>query len=351
MARVLAAILAVLMLTSCTGGGTPAPAPSDAQSPQPTNAPTASSEPLRVTVMTYNVLGGSPPRKWFPQIDPSELDPMVREPATVALVEHVDADIIGLQEYRPMLDAGKQMVTDLSQYTWVTPDASAGREAVAIPILYRTSRFEELDSGKEMVTKIGDGGAWLDRFVNWVELLDSDSGHRLFVFNYHGHHRQTEAMAAVRSAAIDSLLELIERVNPSLTQPFVIVGDFNAPSHETRPLFDDHIRKFESRGILDSATIAERDASDVPRAASLHKMSDKVDGREVGKVVRRNGVHIDYVWVPDRAEVRSWATVTGPDVEWREVRGKKVPVWTGIIPSDHSPVVANLLFPVGHSGD
>ena len=157
MARVLAAILAVLMLTSCTGGGTPAPAPSDAQSPQPTNAPTASSEPLRVTVMTYNVLGGSPPRKWFPQIDPSELDPMVREPATVALVEHVDADIIGLQEYRPMLDAGKQMVTDLSQYTWVTPDASAGREAVAIPILYRTSRFEELDSGKEMVTKIGDG--------------------------------------------------------------------------------------------------------------------------------------------------------------------------------------------------
>lgn len=337
MARILVPILSLLLLTACAGVGATSPT-------TPSPEATASNEPLELKVMTYNVLGGMPPARWFPLIDIAELDPMVRLPATVELMEHIDADVIGLQEYRPNRESGVRMVADLDGYTWVSPDASAGREAVAIPILYRTDRFEAVASGNKKVTTARENGAWIDRFVNWVELRDLRSGRQFFIFNYHGHHRQTETLAAVRSAAISSMIELVESVNPGFAQPFAIVGDFNSGSKETRPGFYDHFLKLGERGIVDAATIAEEDASDVPEAASLHKMSAKVDGKDVAKVVRRNGVHIDYVWVPEDAEVRSWATVSGPNVEWRKVRGERVPVWTGIIPSDHSPVVADIRF-------
>lgn len=351
MVRLLTAILAALLLTACTG--LPESRPSSASSSTPPKGPCkptgseqrASGDALQVTVMTYNVLGGPPPPEWFPQIDPAELDPLMREPATAALIEHIDADVIGLQEYRPEGESGARLVADLAQYTWVAPDQAAGPEAVAVPILYRTDRFDCLATGNEKVTSVGEGGSMLDRHVNWVELLDRTSGRRFFVFNYHAHPWQTPEFAAVRSTAIGRLIDVVEKVDPGLTEPFVITGDFNARNNDTRRTYRDHVRKLGKAGIVDAATIAAKDVSDVPRAASMNKMSAKVAGEFVGKVIRRNGQHIDYVWVPDGTKVRSWATISGPDVTWRKIRGKKVPVWTGIVPSDHSPVVAELRFP------
>ncbi|MCW5954104.1 MAG: hypothetical protein KIT69_17780, partial [Propionibacteriaceae bacterium] len=252
---------------------------------------------------------------------------------------------LGLQEYRPELDSGARMAADLSQYTWVAPsDPAAGPEAVAVPILYRTSRFDCLATGNEKVTTVGEGGSMLDRHVNWVELRDHASGRRFFVFNYHAHPWQTTEFAAVRSAAIDRLIAVVEKVNPGLAEPFAITGDFNARNDDTRRSYRDHVRKLGKAGIVDAATIAAKDTSDVPRAASMNKMSAKVKGEFVGKVVRRNGQHIDYVWVPEGTTVRSWATVSGPNLKWRKIRGEEVPVWNGIVPSDHSPIVAELRF-------
>lgn len=357
MRPVLTALLAALALTGCTSPLPTAeptaarPATSAAVAP-PTGdcapadpEPPVSAEPLKLAVMTYNVLGGTPPSEWFPQIDPAELDPMVREPATVALIEHVDADVIGLQEYRPEEDSGAKLIADLDQYTWVSPGPQAGPEAVSVPILYRTGRFDCLATGHEKVTSVDDPGSMLDRYVNWVRLLDHESGRTFFVFNYHAHPWQTTEFAALRSAAIDHLIEVVKQVNPGFAEPFAITGDFNARSRETRPGYRDHLRKLPKEGIVDTATLAAKDTSDIPRAASMNKMSAKVAGEYVGKVVRRNGSHIDYVWVPEGTKVRSWATVTGPDVTWRRIRGEKVPVWTGVVPSDHSPVVARLRFP------
>ena len=61
-------------------------------------------------------------------------------------------------------------------------------------------------------------------------------------------------------------------------------------------------------------------------------------------MVRRNNKHVDYVWVPKGAHVSTWAVLSGPGLAWRRVDGVRVPLWTGIIPSDHSPVVADLRF-------
>lgn len=351
MVRLLTALLAALSLTACTAP--PAP-PTASSAPQASTGPchpqaaqpAPSERPLRVTVMTYNVLGGWPPLEWLPQIDKAELDPVKREPATVELIRQVDADVIGLQEYRVADGAGAQLAADLDQYTWVT-QPEAGYEALALPILYRTSRFDCLAAGTRQVTAVGEHGSVLDRNVNWVELLDRDSGRRFFVFNHHAHPWQTDEFAAVRSATIDRVIEVMDEVNPSRAEPFLLAGDFNARNNDTRPVYGDHLRKLREAGLVDSATIAAKDTSNIPRAASMNKMSAKVKGEYVGKVIRRNGQHIDYIWVPKGTKVRSWATVSGPDVKWRKVRGQKVPVWSGIVPSDHSPVVAELRFPKG----
>ena len=349
MARFLTAIWAVLVLTACTGTPAPRPAATSPASPatlspapEPGKAePPPSDEPLKLTVATYNVLGGPPPPEWFPQIDPAELDPLVREPGTVALIEHLKADIVGLQEYRPELESGARMAADLAQYTWVAPP-DGDPEALGVPILYRTSRFDLLASGSEQVTSVDEPNSMLDRYVNWVELLDHDSGRRFFVFNYHAHPWQTPEFAEIRSAAVDRIVEVLERVNPGQAEPFVITGDFNARNNDTRRVYRDHVRKLGKQGIVDAATLAAKDASDIPRANSMNKMSAKVGGRYVGKVVRRNNQHIDYVWVPEGTKVSSWAVISGPDAGWRVIGGKKVPAWSGIVPSDHSPVVAKL---------
>lgn len=346
MARVLVAFLVALLLTACTAAPEWSRPTAPGAQPSTSAAPGAEGEdpPLRLKVATYNVLAGSPPPRWFPQIDPAELDPMVREPAIVAKIGHLDADVIGLQEFRPKLGASERLVADLQQYTWVVPDASGGREAVAVPVLYRTARFDLLTKGSERLTTRGESGAFFDRYVSWVELRDHISGRRFFVFNYHAHHRQTPRFAAIRSAAIDRLIGVVEKVNPGLAEPFAIIGDFNARSNDTRKTFNDHALKLGRVGVKDAATRTERDASDVPGAASLNNMAADVAGQPVGKAIRRNGQHIDYVWVPQGARVLSWAIVSGPNVEWRTINDVEVPIWAGVLASDHSPVVAELEF-------
>ncbi|MCW5954836.1 MAG: hypothetical protein KIT69_21480, partial [Propionibacteriaceae bacterium] len=78
MARLPAAIMAALLLTACAAAPAPrhqptaptgAPATQTCASADPAAA--ADHEPLRITVATYNVLGGPPPPEWFPQIDPA----------------------------------------------------------------------------------------------------------------------------------------------------------------------------------------------------------------------------------------------------------------------------------------
>ncbi len=349
MRRLLTVLVAALTLTACAvvpskDVSSPSTQASESCASSKGELTTGDSE-LRLTVATYNVLGGSPPRQWFPQIDPAELEPMVRVPSTVAKIEHLNADVIGLQEFRPGSDSGVRLAAELSEFTFVAPVGEAvSREAVAVPILYRTDRFDLLDTGNERVTAGGQDGAWIDRNVNWVELCDRTAGRRFFVFNYHAHPRQTIEIATLRSVAIGRMVDVIERVNPGLAEPFVITGDFNARNDETRPTYRDHIRKLGRIGVVDAATISDVEASDVPRASSLNKMSAKVAGEEVGKAIRRYGLHIDYVWVPEDAKVRRWAIVSGPNVSWQEIGGSEVPVWDGIVPSDHSPVVAEVQF-------
>lgn len=311
-----------------------------APSPSPTgvSSTAATSGPLRVSAMTFNVLTGNADSSWYPLISPDELRLSARAPAIIEKIRLASPDIVGLQENEGRAALPSSFLVDgLSEYTWVHPQ-------LTLPILVRTSRFEVIDDATVRITSADDPQSHLNRFVGWVQLRERDTGRTLFVFNVHTHPYQELRFARLRSASIDRLLTTIRRVNPELAAPFLITGDFNAFHDETKPIFRDHLTKLGAAGIVDSWSLAVQDASDVVGASSFNRMGASLDGVPVAKVVRRLGRHIDYVWVPTGTEVDTWAVQSGPGVAWVTVRGRRVPRWTGVVASDHSPVVAHLSF-------
>lgn len=330
--RIWPILLACALLVACTPAGAVAPP----AHPVPTDA-RLGGPPLSLRAMTYNVLGGPVPDDWFPLIARDELTPMARAPGMVAKVEFADPDVVGLQEFVNGSESATWIEQHLPGYTWLPgPDNHA--------IVLRTSRFEVAAAGSERVNTAGEQGAILERYVDWVRVRDRTSGRTALVLNLHAHAWQSPQLAATRSLAIDRLVELVGRLDPGLHEPLVLLGDFNARDDETRPVFRDHLDKLGAAGLVDARRVAEKDTSDVPRASSLQQMTARVAGVEVAKVVRRTERRIDYVWVPRATTVRTWAVVSGPGVRWQRVHGERVPMWTGIIPSDHSPVVADLRF-------
>ncbi len=292
---------------------------------------------MRLTAMSYNVLGGSVPDEWFPLIPRSELVPMVRAPGMVAKVEAIDPDIVGLQEFATGSESADWIEQHLPAYTWVHgPDNHA--------LMVRNSRFEVVGTGERQLNTAGQEGAIDSRYADWARLRERSSRRTLLVLNVHAHAWQSETLAQVRSLAIGRLVALVRELDPGLEEPLVLLGDFNARSNDKRPLWGDHLRKLAAAGLVDTAGVAERDGSDVPRASSLNQMAASIAGQDEARVVRRTGTHIDYVWVPKGTRVSTWRVLSGPGVSWRSIRGVRVPVWTEIIPSDHSPVAAELRF-------
>lgn len=288
--------------------------------------------------MTYNVLSANANARWYPLISPAELRIQDRAPAIIAKIRLSEPDIVGLQENEGRAALPSSFLKhELTEYTWLHAERT-------VPILVRASRFDVIADGIEQITSEDEPQSHLDRFVAWAELRDRPTGRSLFVFNVHAHPYQALRFARIRSASIDRLIDTMLTVNPRFAAPFVVTGDFNAFHDETKPVFADHLTKLGAVGIVDAWSIAARNTSDVPGASSFNRMGASVDGVSVAKVIRRLGRHIDYVWVPKGTVVNTWAVRSGPGVVWATVRGTRVPTWTGLLASDHSPVVASLTF-------
>ena len=332
--RLACLVLAAALLAACTATPPTVPHPEESGL---SVAPQVSGPPLLVRAMSFNVLGGPVPDDWFPLIPRDELIPMARAPGVVKKVQVGDPDIVGMQEFAAGTDSASYIEAQLAGYTWLHASDNHA-------LLVRTKRFTVVASGESKLNTAAQDGSIFDRYADWVRVRERSSGRTLLVLNVHAHPWQSPEFAGVRSLAIRRLVTLIGELDPGLVEPLVLLGDFNAGSAEDRPVFRDHRTLLRAAGIVDAKTLAARDASDVPRAASLHQMSAKVAGSGVAKVVRCSGSHVDYVWVPKGAHVSTWQVLSGPGLAWRRVRGVRMPIWTGTIPSDHSPVVADLRF-------
>ena len=365
--RVLGSLAAAALLTGCmlTPPAPPAPAgasetaspavspssatppPTAAEAPTATPAPTAAEAPLRLTVMTYNILTGRNDCAGCRALKAAgrgdELALETRLPVAARKIELAAPDLLGLQENEGPGRLPQQHLADLLDgYEWAEPQSS-------VPIAVRSDRFRIAESG---VTELEEGGQSCragdrtdGRYVVWARLTEAATGRGLWVFNTHLHPYDTAACARARAENLDRLVSVIEQRNPGGRLPQLVTGDFNAFGDERRRGFDQHLTAMAGLGLVDSHQVAEVDTSDIAGAASAGWMTAEVAGRQRLGVVRRGGRYLDYVWVPQGSRVESWQVLSGPGVAYRRISGERVPVWTGVMASDHSPVVATLVLP------
>jgi uncharacterized repeat protein (TIGR02543 family) len=305
--------------------------------------------PLSLTVMTYNTLTGENDCAGCLALkkagDGAQLALSKRMPAAAQKVAATNPDIVGFQENEG--EPGAELPATYLQallpgYTWILPDQT-------VPIAVRASMFTVADSGIVTLEKNPKACTAKDdttgRYVSWAKLTLVADGSALWVFNTHGHPYDKLACAKVRSKNIDKIVELMDEKNPGQAERFLLLGDFNAYNDDTRAVFRDHLAKLAKLGIVDAYELKQRDDSDVPKADSASWMTAKVAGKTRVRVIRRDGRHVDYIFVSEGAQVTSWQVKSGPGVKWKTIAGKKVPYWPGVIPSDHNPVIAKIALP------
>jgi endonuclease/exonuclease/phosphatase family metal-dependent hydrolase len=294
--------------------------------------------------MSYNVLTGAnncPACVMLQELgEGSQLALDKRMAAAAERILQAEPDVIGFQENMgsAKLPAAylKPLLTD---YSWVLPSSP-------VTLAYNSARLHLEDKGsvvlEENLPKCQDEDPTYPRYIVWAQFTERVSGRTLWVFNTHQHPGIARACAKYRSQGIDNIISLIESKNP-FGDPMLLTGDFNAYHNETRAVFQDHLRKLKSIGVVDSYQLAESDDSDVKDASSSNRMSSCSETKCL-RYVRREAVHVDYVFVPDWAGVSSWMVMSGPGLSWGKLDGKSALYWKGIMASDHSPVIAKVSF-------
>ncbi len=358
--RAVAVVLGVVVATTgCTGPAAPstsAPAtassvssgvPATGSAPATAEASPTQAAPLTLTVMSFNILTGRNDCAGCKAVKRAglgkELKLGARMPQVAKKIALAGADIIGFQENEgPGRLPQSYLAGLLRDYTWVQPTRT-------VPMAVRSSRFQVVASGIETIEARRQRCTSSDktdgRYATWARLRDRASGNEFLVYNTHLHPYDTSRCAKLRSANIKKLTSLMARKNPGRVLPQVVTGDFNASGDEKRKAFSTHLTGLAKAGLVDTARVAARDASDVKRADCAGRMTATVKGKTRVKVIRRSDTYIDYVWVSKGSRVASWAVQSGPGVKYRKISGVKVPTWTGVMASDHSPVVARVTLP------
>mgnify|MGYP001157894465 CR=1 FL=1 len=262
-----------------------------------------------------------------------------RGPVVVNYLRALDADIVGLQENGiPPGGNRRQLATikaGLPGYTWIGADRP-------IPLGIRTTAFTILDQGRVRLSTAGVAGATGDRFAVWAKLRATSDGTDLLAINLHSQHGNLKQAAKARRVGWTKLTRALKTINPDNRLPTVMVGDFNASSNETRPVFNDHLVQFGEAGFVDAAAVATRIAP-IANVTSFNGFGDTIGGRWYYKSINRNstGSHIDYVWTAGAAKATTWQIYTGLAATWKTIKGRQVP-FADFIPSDHWPVIAKV---------
>ena len=236
-----------------------------------------------------------------------------RRDAVAAVVDAIDADVIGFQEMETFSRARNPNPVNL-QLDWVLENAPHYRAGAVgdverfpstQPILYRNARFELVDQGwfffseqpSLIYSRSFDGG--FAAFASIVRLRDRRNGRALTVVNAHTDARSAinrEGAARLIAERIESLIERGEAV--------VLIGDLNAlPASPT----------------LATVTKAGLTGADLTRSTYHAGI-----GIDLGRA-------IDYILYSNALERIGGTTIH------RDRPG-------GVFPSDHYPVSAVLRF-------
>lgn len=336
LAAILVAAIAIwpaLKDQAASAVATPARAASPASTPSPGPTAGIASSPApatRLRLMSYNILTSDPVIYGRnPHIPRRELAFPARVPGIVAQIASADPDIIAIQENFGDPHPYDLLRRRLDDYAWVRPEEQ-------VSILVRRARFTVLESGYRRLHKTEKG------FLSWAKVQDRSTGQLLWVFDVHLRAGSSRAEALIRSAETDTVRAQLLKLNPGMAEPVVLMGDLNAAATEKRAIYADPVVKLNGGGLVDAARIASVDISNVPKADSVHGFRATLGGRSYPKVVPQTGKRFDFVFVPKDARVFSFGVLTGPEVVREKLGSRRVYRWHGIVPSDHSPVVADL---------
>lgn len=234
-----------------------------------------------------------------------------RAPYVASLVSFHDFDVFGTQEaLNSQLVDLDNMLPEYARYGVGRSDGKTKGEHSAI--YYKREQFTLTDKGDFWLSENPDvpGKGWdatcCNRIVSWVSLKDNESGSEFFFFSAHYDHQGKVA----RRESSKLMLEKIKAIANG--KPVVLVGDFNA-GHGSEPY---NILQ-NSKLLNDTYTLVDN---------PYHN-----NGSFNGFKTSKNMIVIDHIFVTPDIEVDKWGILTD--------------TYFGKYPSDHFPVVAEVVLP------
>jgi endonuclease/exonuclease/phosphatase family metal-dependent hydrolase len=240
-----------------------------------------------------------------------------RRDAVASMIRFHNPDVVGVQEALPGMLA--DLDARLAGYDWIGTARNAEADEHCA-LFYDADRLapDEHDtfwlSERPTVPGSKSWGAAYPRVATWLALPRPGEAPPLYVFNTHFDHES----AAARRESARVLRKQIDRI--AGTAPTALVGDLNA-APDSAPY---------RRLTNDTAPHPLRDALH-ETALPHHGPVETFNGFE--NTVQPNG-RIDYIFVRGPLAVRRHGTLTDR--------------WDGHFPSDHCPVLAELVL---RSGD
>jgi len=233
----------------------------------------------------------------------------LRKALVFALIHEELPDILGVQE--ALLFQLDEIREAVPGYEMVGVGRDDGRtQGEYSAILYRSDRFHRVEeetfwfSDTPTIPGSTSWGNAITRICTWVRLVDIRSQRGLYVYNLHLDHISQPSREK-------SLALLVERIRKRTdTEPFVVMGDFNAGEENPAVRF----LKSEEVGLTDTYRHYHPADSSV---GTYHAFSGD-----------RTGEKIDHIFVEPRTVVLDAAILHR--------------VTDGRFPSDHFPVTARI---------
>ena len=330
-------------------------------------APAGASEPLdrpahedALRVMTYNVR--------YPSRQAGHEDWGTRRPDMAALLAANDVDILGTQELVAERDGYTQAADILDMlpgFTFIGRSRSANPNDEQMGVYYRESRLDALEQGHFWLSptpsqagSFGYGNQGNARMVTWARFLDERTGEQFYLLNTHFDHASEPA----RYRAADQIAGYFEDdpaysgdgigFDPSV--PVVVTGDFNFPRRNNDVWYPsnqgqqtvDPIKPLRPVGGSQGVNQVGAATPVVGNISAYNRLVTNgpfVDTWEVAEATAApvsgtfNGFNelstnwIDWILATDDVRVlQSHVDTYRPNGEW---------------PSDHVPVVADLVIP------
>ncbi|MBO4634871.1 MAG: endonuclease/exonuclease/phosphatase family protein [Bacteroidales bacterium] len=273
MKRVLSALFALLLLLSCK------------------------QEQALLSVMSYNVRNSA--------AADGENAWELRRPATVAMLETLKPDIVGLQEVLP--DQQEYITAQCPNYVAYGIGRNDGVEGERMTVIYNKDVLEMLQGGTWWLSETPDvpsvgWDAKYPRTATWVLMKDLRNGKQFYFVNTHLDHKGVEA----RRNGLALVVAKIREMNPDV--PMVLTGDFNVePGDPALTALD---------GLMINARESAPVTEDTPSFNGYRTERQKV---------------IDYIYYSQFAAARDFRVVTESFLDIPYI-------------SDHYPIVSTLVY-------